>query len=112
MPAYATFFLKIRLTRRESTLRKTPLRLKENYSTIIQKTLPLKFKDPSSFVIPCIIENVAIRKALIDLGANINLMSSMLKKIEGLEVEPTRRTLQLAYRSIKCPYQVVEDVLV
>ncbi|XP_014489928.1 uncharacterized protein LOC106752710 [Vigna radiata var. radiata] len=52
-------------------------------------------------------------EALIDLGANINLMSlSMFKKIEGLELKPTRMTLQLMDRSLKYLYGVVEDVLV
>jgi len=36
----------------------------------------------------------------------------MLKKIGDLEVKPTRMTLQLTYRSIKCPNGVIEDVLV
>jgi len=52
-------------------------------------------------------------KALVDLGASINLMPlSMLKKIGGLEAKPTRMTLQLANNSIKYPYGVVEDVVV
>jgi len=37
---------------------------------------------------------------------------SILKKIEGLEVKPTRITLLLVDRSIKCPNRVVEDILV
>ncbi|XP_047173006.1 uncharacterized protein LOC124840911 [Vigna umbellata] len=54
-----------------------------------------------------------VGKALIDLGASINLMSlSMFKRIEGLELKPTRMALQLADMSLKYPYGVVEDVLV
>ncbi|XP_014499209.1 uncharacterized protein LOC106760260 [Vigna radiata var. radiata] len=79
----------------------------------MQKTLPPKFKDPGSFTIPCTIGNHDIGKALIDLGASINLMPlSILKKIGGLEAKPTRMMLQLADRSIKYPYGVVEDVVV
>ncbi|XP_014517482.1 uncharacterized protein LOC106774975 [Vigna radiata var. radiata] len=37
---------------------------------------------------------------------------SMFKRIEDLELKPTRMMLQLAYRSLKYPYGVVEDVLV
>ena len=52
-------------------------------------------------------------KALLDLGASINLIPlSMLKKIGELEIKPTRVTLQLADRSIKYLHGVVEDVLV
>ncbi|XP_022635778.1 uncharacterized protein LOC111241500 [Vigna radiata var. radiata] len=83
-----------------------------NYSAIIQKLLPPKLKDPESFIIPCTIGNISVGKALIDLGASINLMSlSIFKKIEGLELKPTRMTLQLVDRSLKYPYGVAEDVL-
>nr|KYP54056.1 hypothetical protein KK1_000222 [Cajanus cajan] len=37
---------------------------------------------------------------------------SMLKKIGEVEVRPTRMTLQLADRSIKLPYGIVEDMIV
>ncbi|XP_047181166.1 uncharacterized protein LOC124847666 [Vigna umbellata] len=54
-----------------------------------------------------------VGRALIDLGASINLMSlSMFKRIEGLELKPTRMALQLADMSLKYPYGMVEDVLV
>ncbi|XP_047156689.1 uncharacterized protein LOC124827632 [Vigna umbellata] len=80
---------------------------------VSQKTLPPKFKDPGSFTIPCTIKNYDIRKALVDLAASINLMPlSMLKKIDGLEVKPTKTILQMVDRSIKHPYGVVEDVVV
>ncbi|XP_047160392.1 uncharacterized protein LOC124830661 [Vigna umbellata] len=78
-----------------------------------EKTLPPKFKDPGSFTIPCTIRNHDIRKDLVDLGASINLMPLfMLKKIGGLEVKPTKAIWQMADRSIKHPYGVVEDVVV
>ncbi|XP_006582613.1 uncharacterized protein [Glycine max] len=54
-----------------------------------------------------------ISKALIDLGANINLISlSMCRKLGELEIMPTRMTLQLADCSVTRPYGVIEDVLV
>ena len=63
--------------------------------------------------IPCSIGDVPVGKALIDLGASINLMSlSMCRRIGNLEIAPTRMTLQLADRSITRPYGVVEDVLI
>ncbi|XP_017438070.1 uncharacterized protein LOC108344113 [Vigna angularis] len=37
---------------------------------------------------------------------------SMFEKIEGLELKPTRMTLQLVDRSLKYPYGVAEDVIV
>ncbi|KHN31078.1 hypothetical protein glysoja_045911, partial [Glycine soja] len=75
--------------------------------------LPPKYKDPWSVTIPCSIGAVSVGKALIDLGANINLMPlSICRRIGELEIMPTRMTLQLADRSITRLYGVVEDVLV
>ena len=82
-------------------------------SAIIQKALPQKSSDPGSFTLPVTIGNLTVGKALLDLGASINMISlSMLKKIGDVEVRPTRMTLQLADRSIKYPYGIVKDLLV
>ena len=79
---------------------------------VIQK-LPPKFKDPGSITIPCSIADVFIGKALIDLGASVNLMPlSMCSRIGNLKIDPTRMTLQLENCSITRPFGVVEDVLV
>ncbi|XP_014619129.1 uncharacterized protein [Glycine max] len=84
-----------------------------NCSDVIQRILPPKYKDPGTVTIPCSIGAVSVGKALIELGASINLMPlSMCRKIGNLEILPTRMTLQLADRSITRPYGVVEDVLV
>jgi len=54
-----------------------------------------------------------VRRALLDLGASINLIPlSMLKKIREVEVRPTRMTLQLADKSIKHPYRIIKDMIV
>lgn len=87
--------------------------VKGNCSVVIQRILPQKFKDPKSVTIPCSIGVVSVGKALIDLGASINLMSlSMCRQIGNLRITPTRMTLQLVNHSITRPYGVVEDVLV
>ena len=54
---------------------KQDLMVEGNYSAIIQRILPPKYKDPGSVTIPCSIGVVSVGKALIDLGASINLMS-------------------------------------
>ena len=52
-------------------------------------------------------------KALLDLGASINLMSlSMCRRIGNLKITPTKMMLQLVDLSISRPYGVVEDVLI
>ncbi|XP_017431946.1 uncharacterized protein LOC108339321 [Vigna angularis] len=112
MPSYAKF-LKELLTKKRKYIEEKIIEVQGNCNAIIQKLLPPKLKDPRSFTIPCTIGNISVGRALIDLGASINLMSlSMFKKIEGLELKPTRMTLQLANRSLNYPYGVVEDVLV
>ena len=84
-----------------------------NCNAMIQRILPQKFKDPRSVTIPCFIGVVSVGKALIDLGASINLLPlSMCRRIGNLRIAPTRMTLQLANRSITRSYGVVEDVLV
>ncbi|RZB76156.1 hypothetical protein D0Y65_034598 [Glycine soja] len=59
------------------------------------------------------IGRLSVGKAFLDLGASINLMPlSMIKQIGEVEIKPTMMALQLANRTIKHPYGIVEDVLV
>ena len=52
-------------------------------------------------------------KALMDLGASVNLLPYSMYKQLGLgELKPTNITLSLADRSVKIPKGIVEDVLV
>ena len=87
--------------------------LTEECSAILQRKLPQKLKDPSSFTIPCTIGNAIFERALCDLGASINLMPLSIFRRLGLgESRPTTVTLQLVDRSLKHPRGVIEDVLV
>ena len=89
------------------------MNLTEKCSAILQRKLPQKLKDPGSFTIPYKIGNSIFKRALCDLGANINLMSLSIFKRLGLgEARPSTITLQLADRSLKHPRGVIEDVLV
>ena len=52
-------------------------------------------------------------KALLNLGANVNLLPYSVYKQLGLgELKPTTITLSLVDRSVKIPKSIVEDVLV
>ena len=89
------------------------LNLTEECSAILQRKLPHKLKDPSSFTIPCKIGNSIFESALCDLGANINLMPLSIFRQLGLgEASPTTVTLKLVDRSLKHLRGVIEDVLV
>ncbi|XP_014519721.1 uncharacterized protein LOC106776764 [Vigna radiata var. radiata] len=112
MPSYAKF-LKELLMKKRKYIEKETIDLQGNCSAIIQKMLPPKLQDPRSFTIPCTIGELEGGRALIDFGASINLMPlSMFKKIKGLELKPTKMTLQLADRSLKYPFGVAKDVIV
>ena len=81
--------------------------------TIIQCKTPMKYKDPGCPTILVNIEGTCVEKALLDLGASVNLLPYSVYKQLGLgELKPTTITLSLAYRSVKIPKGTVEDVLV
>ncbi|XP_028215145.1 uncharacterized protein LOC114397254 [Glycine soja] len=112
MPLY-TKFMKDILTKKGKYIDNESIVVGGNCSVVIQRKLPKKFKDPGSVTIPYTIGKESVGKALIALGASINLMPlSMCRKISDLKIDPTRMTLQLADRSITRPYEMVEDVLV
>jgi len=69
-------------------------------STVVQKNMPLKQKDPSAFIIPCVIGNASFKKALCDLGASISVMPKHV--YDSLSLEPLNKTsivIQLVDRS-------------
>ncbi|GJU07421.1 reverse transcriptase domain-containing protein [Tanacetum coccineum] len=89
------------------------VKLNEECSAIIQRSLPQKERDPGSFTLPCIIGPLVVKNALADLGASINLMShSLFRRLGISKLKPTRMSIQLADRSIKYPIGVCENLLV
>jgi hypothetical protein len=85
----------------------------EQLSSILQCKLPLKYKDPGCPTITCMIGISQIERALLDLGASVNLLPySVYVKLGLGELKPTSMTLQLANRFVKVPQGIVEDVLI
>ena len=73
----------------------------------------MKYKDPGCPTISVNIGGTCVEKALLDLGANVNLLPYSMYKQLGLgELNPITITLSLAGRSIKIPKGTVEDVLI
>ena len=73
----------------------------------------MKYKDLGSPTISINIRGICIDKALLDLGASVNLLPYLVYKQLGLgELKPTNITLSLADRSVKILKGIVEDVLV
>ncbi|XP_030949702.1 uncharacterized protein LOC115973574 [Quercus lobata] len=114
VPCYAKFLKELCTTKRKHKLKGCEkVRVGENVSVVIQKKLPTKCKDPSMFTIPCTIGNTQLKKAMLDLGASINVMPYSI--YVSLKLGPLNKTsvmIQLADRSIAYPKGVVEDVLV
>jgi hypothetical protein len=87
--------------------------LTEQVSSILQCKLPIKYKDPGCPTIACMIGVSQIERALLDLGASVNLLPYSVYVQLGLgELKPTSMTLQLADRSVKVPRGIVENVLI
>ncbi|BBN70423.1 transposable element gene [Prunus dulcis] len=87
--------------------------LSEEVSAVLQRKLPPKLKDPGSFSIPCIVGDFKFQKALLDLGASINLMPyHVYEKLNLGELQATSVSIQLADRTIRYPKGILEDVLV
>ena len=87
--------------------------LTEQVSPIIQCRTLVKYKDLGTPTISVNIGGTCIEKALLDLGASVNLLPYSVYKQSGLgELKPTNITLSLADRSVKIPKGIVEDVVV
>ncbi|GJV91360.1 retrovirus-related pol polyprotein from transposon TNT 1-94 [Tanacetum coccineum] len=75
--------------------------------------LPQKEKDPGSFTVPCLINNICFDKALVDLGASVSVMPFSTYTNLGLgDLSHTRMTIELADRTIKQPKGITANVLV
>ncbi|XP_073148995.1 uncharacterized protein [Henckelia pumila] len=106
-------FLKEILSNKRKMEENVMISLTENCSALVQNKIPPKKKDPGSFSIPCMINDVSFHKALCDLGASINLMSYFVfRKLSLGETKPTRMLSQLANRSLKYPRGIIEYLLV
>jgi hypothetical protein len=112
VPSYAKFLKDLVTVKRKTNVPKKVC-LTEQVSSILQCRLPIKYKDLGCPTISCTIGISHIEKALLDLGASVNLLPYSVYLQLGLgELKPTSMTLQLADRSVKIPRGIVEDVLI
>ena len=112
VPTYENFLKDLCTVKRGLGIEKKAF-LTEQVSAIIQSKTPVKYKDPGSPTISVNIGGSYIDKALLDLGASVNLLPYSVYKQLGLgELKPTNITLSLADRSVKIPKGIVDDVLV
>ncbi|XP_057426049.1 uncharacterized protein LOC130719437 [Lotus japonicus] len=113
VPMYARFMRDILSKRRSLKGVDETVMLTKECSAILQRKMPMKRRDPVSFTISVEVEGMTEVEALCDLGASINLMPlTMFERLDLGEVTPTMLSLQMADRSLKTPYGIVEDVMV
>ncbi|XP_074267021.1 uncharacterized protein LOC141590323 [Silene latifolia] len=75
--------------------------------------LPPKCSDPGMFAIPCTIGDLRFEKAMLDLGASINVIPyAIYEKLKFGLLKDTSVVIQLADRSSVYPKEVVENVMV
>ncbi|GJW48955.1 hypothetical protein Tco_0080601 [Tanacetum coccineum] len=72
-----------------------------------------KEKDPGSFTLPCLINNICFNKSLVDLGASVSVMPfSTYTNLSLGNLSHTRMTIKLADITIKQPKGIATNVLV
>ena len=112
VPTYAKFLKDLCTVKKGLNVNKKAF-LTEQVSAIIECKTPVKYKDPGCPTISVNIGGISVEKALLDLGASVNLFPYSMYKQLGLgELKPTSITLSLADRSIKIPKGTIDDVLI
>nr|CAN66942.1 hypothetical protein VITISV_010069 [Vitis vinifera] len=112
VPTYAKFLKDLCTIKRGLNVNKKAF-LTEQVSAIIQCKSPLKYKDPGCPTISVMVGGTVVEKALLDLGAGVNLQPYSIYKQLGLgELKLTSIILSLVDRSVKILRGIIEDVLV
>nr|XP_009785896.1 PREDICTED: uncharacterized protein LOC104234094 [Nicotiana sylvestris] len=112
MPGYAKM-MKDLMSRKFDFQDLATVTLTQTCSAVVTRPVAEKLSDPGSFTIPCTIGNFAFAKALCDLGASINLMPLVIyKKLVIGRARPTSLLLQLADRTVKRPFGILDDLLI
>ena len=112
VPAYAKI-LKDLCTKKRKTQVPKKVFLASPVTDMMSNSMPEKYSDPGCPTVTCTIGSTTIKRALLDLGAGVNLLPSSVYEQLGIgELKPTKITIQLADRTVRTPRGVVEDVLV
>ncbi|XP_021718614.1 uncharacterized protein LOC110686332 [Chenopodium quinoa] len=107
MPSYSKFLKDILTNKRK--LNDEIITLPHQVNALFQHKMPKKQKDPGSFTLPVKIGNMEAKGALADLG-DVSLIPLSIAQKLNIEMIPTRKTIQLADRSVKLPCGELEDV--
>jgi len=89
VPSYAKKFKDMCIKKRKTNVLKKVF-LATNISELLSGPIPFKYKDPSCPTIACAIGQAEISRALLDLGASINLLLfSVYQQLELGDLSPT-----------------------
>ena len=89
------------------------INLSAEVSAFISNTLPRKQKDPGSPLFSCSIGNLNFRKALLDLGASVNILpTDLFESLKLGNLKPTSIFLSLGDTLLRYPRGMIEDVIV
>ena len=95
VPTYVKFLKDLCIVKRGLNVDKKAF-LTEQVSAVIQCKTPVKYKDPGCPTISVNISGTCVEKALLKLGASVNLLPYSVYKQLGLgELKPTTITLSL-----------------
>ena len=112
VPTYAMILKDLCTTKRGFNVNNKAF-LTEQVSAIIECKTLVKYKDSGCPTVSVNIGGTCVEKALLDLGASVNLLPFSMYQQLGLgELKATTITLSLADRSIKIPKGTVDDVLI
>ncbi|XP_057247938.1 uncharacterized protein LOC130590061 [Beta vulgaris subsp. vulgaris] len=114
VPLYAKWLKEMCSIKRKSSVKgKQTVKVSEHGSVVFQKRMPKKCDDPGMFTIPITLGDTKINRAMLDLGASINVLPySLYESLTLGDLLPTNVVIQLADISTSIPRGVVEDVLV
>ncbi|XP_070013078.1 uncharacterized protein [Nicotiana sylvestris] len=108
MPGYAKFMND--LVTKKRYMNCETIKMTHQVSSIVHSMAP-KIEDPGDFTIPCTISSADFAKSLCNLGASINLMPYLVFKTLVIgQPRPTSMRLQMAYRTMKRPLGIIDDV--
>ena len=77
VPAYAKFIKELCIQKRKPKIPKK-IMLSEDVSDVLLNELPQKMKDLGAPLISCVLGGVTFNKALLDLGASVNLLPTTM----------------------------------
>ncbi|XP_074291939.1 uncharacterized protein LOC141618757 [Silene latifolia] len=109
IPKHAKFLKELCTTKRINKAKSmNKVKASEHVSAMFQKRLPQKCGDPGMFTIPCNIGELECQRAMLDLGASINVLPHYLYESLKLgPLKPTHVVISLADRSNIYPDTVV-----